>query len=142
MTIDEALAGAQIADTSTSAALTHLAGQLEADHNAAIFRLYPNAEKRSRYFLIPKAAVADVYKWTPDEVAATGLAGQSRYRVALPHGTTVQLVSISHHRVGEGSKAKKASTADDCACQGPDDGCPPDAPCVDDCDNCSNCCIA
>jgi hypothetical protein len=149
MRIDEILANQPTADVGRSAALISLEGDIQPDHNAEQFRLYPKKSNRQNiYYLIPKSALSDIYKFTPEELVAGGFVGQSRYRVLLSYGTLVQLVSVTHHRVGEGKRrttsttSKRKESQQDCECQGPDDGCPDDDPCADSCGNCSNCCIA
>ena len=147
MTLDEALSGRTTVADGSSAALASFEGDIQPDHESEFFRLYPNPNRKNIYYLILKSEASDIYKWTTEELSANGLVGQSRYRINLRHGTLVHLVSITQHRVGEGKKAtqkvgSRVQASDDCTCLGPDSGCSPDAPCADDCDNCSSCCIA
>src|SRR5260370_22081866 len=81
-------------------AVLYLHGAVEADHDAAYFRLYRDPENRRSYLLVKKADVAgDLNEWTAEEARQAGLVGAKVYRVPLKFGAELQKVSVAIHNL-------------------------------------------
>jgi hypothetical protein len=142
MNIQAALDGKAILDIAETASTAFVDGTLSPDHNSNYVRAYPSRKHKTTYYLMKKADILNTHKWSSDELINNGFIGEERFRLFMAVGTLIQLVTVTHHRVGEGHSGKLHPYS---ICRA-DSQCSASEPCMDVDDDgfgvCDNCCVA
>jgi hypothetical protein len=82
------------------------------DNSQEYFRLYPNPQDVTKYFLIKATDIkGDPCEWTKDEMLHAGFVGTKLYRLAIARGTQVQLIQVSTGRLGETIPGNASATS-------------------------------
>jgi hypothetical protein len=101
MKISEAIAQEQQLSPSTSTTF-YLDGHIEKDSEEGYFRIYRNPLDKKRYHRVRLADVSsEIHQWSEHELAHSGYVGQARFRVPVPYGTVVEVVSVSIQEIGK-----------------------------------------
>lgn len=109
------------------------------------FKLFQNPDNRSSYVIIPIDSVLDeLHEWSAEALAYKGFVGHAIYRVPVQHGASVQVVSVTPHKLGETLSADIFQGALAGTCNS-SSGCGSKKCCTTETDGkcyCDDCCIA
>ena len=79
-----------------------LNGSIEKHEKDGFFRLYYDESNKREYFIVSVEDVIDeIHEWNEGEIASSRFVGQKRFKVPVKYGSTLELVKVEVHRLGE-----------------------------------------